>query len=110
MVLPSDSEGTPNVLLEGMVLHKIIVASKVGGVPEFVTEGQTGFLHQPKDPASFADAMERAYETPKEQLFAMLVNAKRLAEGEYSIRAMMEGFDKEYKSLEKVKEGIIGEQ
>jgi len=43
-ILTSDHEGTPNVLLEAMATGLPVVATKVGGVPEIVQHGRTGFL------------------------------------------------------------------
>jgi len=43
-VLTSEHEGSPNVLLEAMASGLPVVATKVGGVPEIVRHGQTGFL------------------------------------------------------------------
>jgi len=43
-VLTSEHEGTPNVLLEAMATGLPVVATPVGGVPEIVQHGRTGFL------------------------------------------------------------------
>jgi glycosyltransferase involved in cell wall biosynthesis len=43
-VLTSEHEGTPNVLLEAMAAGLPVVATNVGGVPEIVQRGRTGFL------------------------------------------------------------------
>jgi glycosyltransferase involved in cell wall biosynthesis len=43
-VLTSEHEGTPNVLLEAMAAGLPVVATSVGGVPEIVQHGRTGFL------------------------------------------------------------------
>lgn len=56
-VLTSDYEGTPNVLLEAMASGLPVVASQVGGVPEIVRHGQTGFLFEPNNLEGFAAAL-----------------------------------------------------
>jgi glycosyltransferase involved in cell wall biosynthesis len=45
------------VILEGMLLGKPVVASAAGGVPELITEGETGFLAPPGDPAQLAERL-----------------------------------------------------
>lgn len=99
IVLPSDSEGTPNVLLEGMLLEKIVIASAVGGVPEFVFDGITGFVHKPKDEADFAKALLRAYNTPEEELSEISKRAKELILREYSRQSVIQGLIIEYHCL-----------
>jgi len=49
-VLPSLSEGSPNVLLEAMASGTPAVATRVGGVPEIARDGVTALLGEPKDP------------------------------------------------------------
>lgn len=58
VVLPSDSEGTPNSLLEAMSVKKLVIASEVGGIPEFITDKISGFLHKPQSPGDFAGVIE----------------------------------------------------
>ena len=56
-VLTSEFEGTPNVLLEAMASGLPVVATRVGGVPEIVRHGQTGFLYEPDDLEGIAAAL-----------------------------------------------------
>ncbi|MGI6695192.1 MAG: glycosyltransferase [Christensenellales bacterium] len=68
VVLPSDSEGTPNCLLEAMSLKKLVVASDVGGVGEFIHDGISGILHTPRSPQGFAHALLKAHELSGEEM------------------------------------------
>ena len=54
-VLPSLSEGFPVVILEAMASGLPIVATKVGGLPEIVKDGENGFLVKPRGPEELAD-------------------------------------------------------
>ena len=56
-VLPSRSEGSPNVLLEAMAAGAPVVACSVGGVPEMVRHGETAILVPPRDPEALANAI-----------------------------------------------------
>jgi len=58
-VLSSRSEGHPVSVLEAMAADLPVVASRVGGVPEQVSEGETGLLVEPGDPAELAAALRR---------------------------------------------------
>ena len=64
-VLPSLSEGSPNVLLEAMASRLPIVATRVGGVPEIAEDGVTALLGPAKDPAFLARAVDRLFAEPE---------------------------------------------
>lgn len=56
LVIPEQWETIPpNTLTEGMVLGKAIVASRIGGVLDFITEGENGLLAEANNPADFAE-------------------------------------------------------
>jgi glycosyltransferase involved in cell wall biosynthesis len=57
VLLTSDTEGMPGVLLEGAAAGLPVVATRVGGVPECVTDGETGVLVAPDDEQGLADAV-----------------------------------------------------
>ncbi len=57
--LPSKSEGLPNVLLEAMAMARPIVATRVGGIPEALTDEHDGLLVEPNRPHLLAHALGR---------------------------------------------------
>jgi glycosyltransferase involved in cell wall biosynthesis len=58
-VLSSDFEGMPLAVLEYMAAGLPVVATGVGGVPEIVRDGETGFLVAPRNPAALAERIGR---------------------------------------------------
>lgn len=63
-VLPSRWEGMPGALVEAMALGLPVVATRVGGVPEVITDGVDGLLVEPGDVTSMAAAIEVALNRP----------------------------------------------
>jgi glycosyltransferase involved in cell wall biosynthesis len=55
----SHSEGLPNAIMEASALGLPVVATRVGGTPEVVDEGATGFLVDPDDAAAMVDHVDR---------------------------------------------------
>lgn len=89
LVLTSDHEGTPNVLLEAMASGLPVVATRVGGVPELVSHNLTGYLADPGDDGALTDAVLELIEHP--QLRAeMGTRARALAESHHFTRVLPE--------------------
>lgn len=61
-VLPSLWEGLPLSILEAMAAGKPVIATEVGGTPEALTDGETGLLVAPSDPAALTTAIRRVLE------------------------------------------------
>ncbi len=64
LVLPSHSEGTPNVVLEALASGRRVVATSVGGVPDLITSDTLGALVPSRDPAALANALVTALRSP----------------------------------------------
>ncbi|MBW1971452.1 MAG: glycosyltransferase [Deltaproteobacteria bacterium] len=63
-VLPSLSEGLPNVVLEALSTGLPVIASNVGGINEVITEEVNGLLFKPGDPEDLAKAILRVVKNP----------------------------------------------
>lgn len=59
LLLASRSEGTPRVVLEALCRGRAVVGARAGGIPDVVTDGETGFLVDPDRPEEIADALVR---------------------------------------------------
>jgi glycosyltransferase involved in cell wall biosynthesis len=61
-VLPTHVEGFPLVILEAMAQKVPVIATAVGGVPEAIRHGKTGFLHEHENSNELAQAIETLLE------------------------------------------------
>lgn len=64
VVLPSWSEGTPNVVIEALACGRRVVATRVGGTPDLITSALLGSLVPPRDVAALTEAIAHALDTP----------------------------------------------
>ncbi len=63
-VLPSYAEGLPMSLLEAMAAGLPVIATEVGGIPDLVTHGVTGFLFRPGDTAALERLLRKLMQDP----------------------------------------------
>jgi glycosyltransferase involved in cell wall biosynthesis len=91
-VLPTLWEGLPYSILEAMAAALPVVASRVGGVPEEVVDGETGFLVERQDPAALAGALRRLHQDGAGAR-AMGVAGWQRAGRRFSLAEMVERYD-----------------
>ncbi|MEM9435392.1 MAG: glycosyltransferase family 4 protein [Pseudomonadota bacterium] len=66
--LPSFAEGVPVVLMEAMAAELPVVATRIAGIGELVTDGEAGLLVPPGDVKSFSAAIETLLADPKQRI------------------------------------------
>lgn len=88
-VMPSVTEGLGTSLLDAMACEKPIVASRVGGIPEVVADGQTGLLVPPKDADLLAEAIVRVLKDRSLAASLAAAGAARVRE-QFSVERMVE--------------------
>jgi glycosyltransferase involved in cell wall biosynthesis len=96
--LPSLWEGLPNSLLEAMALGLPVVASKVDGVPEAVTDGRDGLLVPPGQPAPLARALRSLAEDAPRRA-ALGAAAKAAVAERFTVRRMIGEYERAYAGL-----------
>jgi sugar transferase (PEP-CTERM/EpsH1 system associated) len=90
-VLPSLAEGISNTILEAMASGLPVVATRVGGNPELVADGETGMLVPPANPVAMAEAISSYLADPDKRICHGRAGRKR-AEARFSMEAMVNGY------------------
>ena len=85
LVVPSTAhEATTRVILEAFAAGVPVVASSSGGIPEIVSDGETGFLTPPSDPAKLAARIRDVMTNPA-ALHRVAGNARHAVQERYSL-------------------------
>ncbi len=93
LVLPSLSEGLPNIILESMACGTLVLATPVGAIPDVIIDGKTGFLMADNQPRCIADNIIRALGSSDLEIITH--NAQELIRDEYTLQKVRD----RYKSL-----------
>ncbi|MNS26441.1 D-inositol 3-phosphate glycosyltransferase [compost metagenome] len=97
-VLPSLYEPFGRVLIEAMAAWRPIVASRAGGVPEIVLDGDTGVLVPPGEPEALADAIA-AVVIDRDRAAALGAAARRRVEKHFSLESTVAGVLEAYEAF-----------
>ena len=92
LVLPSYSEGLPTIVLEAMACGTPVLATPVGGIPDVIKDGETGFIMENNSPKCFAENIVRVLECP--DLDNVTKNARKLIKEKYTYEAAVERYKK----------------
>jgi glycosyltransferase involved in cell wall biosynthesis len=106
LLVTSDFEGLPLVVLEAMATELPVVATAVGGIPEAVTEGETGHLVPPGDPHEAAEVVLRILAS-RETARALGRAGRRRVESEYGTGRMMSDLEDLYREILERRRGLV---
>jgi glycosyltransferase involved in cell wall biosynthesis len=98
-VLATLWEGLPLSVLEAQASGLPVVATHVGGIPEVLVPGKTGYLVPPRDPDALADAMKKLMALPPEERIKMGLEGREQVVARYSLEAILDLWEEIYESL-----------
>lgn len=97
VVLPSLHEGMPNVVLEAMSCGISVIATKVGGVVEVITDGVDGLLVEPADSTEISNKIDFLFSNP--QIHAEISERARTKVLEYDVKNSVKNMMKIYENV-----------
>ena len=99
LIIPEQWENmSPVILCEAMYAARPVIASNVGGIPEFISDGYSGILVERSDVHGFARAMDSLLSSEEKRLL-MGSNARLDAEDIFNEDGILDGFDKMYRKV-----------
>jgi glycosyltransferase involved in cell wall biosynthesis len=98
VVLTSANEGLPVAVIEALSAGKPVVSTRVGGVPELIEDGRTGYIVEPENVESIAEGLMKAVSQP-EQTQAMGFIAQKETIRKFSIQRLIQDIDLLYQEL-----------
>ena len=101
LVLPSNSEGLPKILLEALACGTPVLSTAVGGIPDIIKNEETGFIIENNHPDTIAEGIVRAITYSESE--KIINNGIDLIRTEYSYEKVVERFRIIFNNL--VKEG-----
>lgn len=97
-VQASEWEGLGTIVLEAIHAGNCVLASRAGGIPEIIRDGETGLLFNPRDHAQLASALRKTAENADLRT-KLNAAARDHVRRQFSIAAMIEGNFQVYQSL-----------
>jgi len=98
VLVPSYLESFGLVAIEAMQMGRPVVASRIGGLKEIVSDGKTGFLVPPRDPTALCQSIQTLLEEPKRAAKMGAQGRKRALE-KFSLRQNIVQYEDLYKEL-----------
>jgi glycosyltransferase involved in cell wall biosynthesis len=97
LVLPTYSEGVPNIILEAMASGTVVLATGVGGIPDIIKDGETGFILDSNSPESISEGILKVLENPN--IDRITKNARLFVEKNFTYEADRMRWEKIFKNF-----------
>ncbi len=98
LLLPSHNEGLPIAILEAISAGLAVLSTKVGGIPDAISDERYGLLVEPSQPHALADAITRYLDTDG-LIESVAKNARELYDRDYSSKTNVERIRSVYARL-----------
>ena len=98
LIITSDHEGLPMIVLEAMALRTPVIAHAVGGIPELLDEGNCGALVTENAPSAFAEAIHQLISDPAYR-DNLTENAQERVAARYNHEANANAYHRVYQDL-----------
>jgi glycosyltransferase involved in cell wall biosynthesis len=90
LILPSNTEGLSNIMLESMACGTPVLSTPVGAIPDFITDGKTGFLMENNSPECIEKNVIRALNSPN--IEEIIINALDLLKRQFTFESAVKRY------------------